>query len=604
MKNTIVRITAILLLLCMFTLSFFSCSNNELLETKPGSESSTDATQPSTSASTDTEKETDPAGIISFFKDGKYVAKMIRSDLASDTDKTLYNRLKAAFKAKTSKAVSNSTDFVASGSTLDNSAAILVGNTAYPESQDTMKSLKKGQAVAKIVNNKYVIAYYNNESLVMLLNKLEEKIANASSEEIVIDSTWNLSAQAAALDTYIKLPNFEGKSLGSAIDLGQGSDLYIVNNATKAKYDTYTTELVKLGFQLYTINNVADNEFSTFITENQIINVMFLKNSSEIRIIEDSRETIELPGIKSENVYTAKGQPSFTMMGISDAGYPGGMSFIYKLADGTFFIIDGGMCANRTGSNECKGDPSVNRLFKTLRELADDPDKIVISGWLITHIHNDHAGAFIDLAEKPEYTKYITIKKVIYSQPADSDMTDSNQPKRLNWMPDALKQLNLTPAVKAHPGQVFFFADLKLTILGCHDLVKPDKIARHNNASIVSMVEFGGKKTLFLADAEGASNEKLKTLYGSELDADIVQVAHHGYSNTNAGIVYQYVTPSIVLWPIQTSDWKSGDNVYNVSFNKTYFNKSGISHYVGGDANTTFENFSTWTPTRSNWKPS
>ena len=60
MKNTIVRITAVLLLLCMFTLSFFSCSNNELLETKPGSESSTDATQPSTSASTDKEKETNP----------------------------------------------------------------------------------------------------------------------------------------------------------------------------------------------------------------------------------------------------------------------------------------------------------------------------------------------------------------------------------------------------------------------------------------------------------------------------------------------------------------------------------------------------------------
>ena len=137
------------------------------------------------------------------------------------------------------------------------------------------------------------------------------------------------------------------------------------------------------------------------------------------------------------------------------------------------------------------------------------------------------------MAKDTKYTDKITVKKVIYSQPADSDMTDSNQPKRLNWMPDALKKLKITKTVKAHPGQVFFFADLKLIILGCHDLVKPDKIARHNNASIVSMVEFGGKKTLFLADAEGASNEKLKTLYGSELDADIVQVAHHGLEHTH-----------------------------------------------------------------------
>ena len=108
---------------------------------------------------------------------------------------------------------------------------------------------------------------------------------------------------------------------------------------------------------------------------------------------------------------------------------------------------------------------------------------------------------------------------------------------------------------------------------------------------------------LFLADAEGDSNEKLKLHYGSALDADILQVAHHGYNNTNAGIVYPYVTPQIVLWPIQTSDWKSGDNVYNISFNLTYLNKSGITHYCAGAANITFGNLSTWTPTKQNWKP-
>jgi hypothetical protein len=50
------------------------------------------------------------------------------------------------------------TDFVISGATLDNSSAILVGETAYEESKSVYESLKKGEAVAKIVNNKYVIA--------------------------------------------------------------------------------------------------------------------------------------------------------------------------------------------------------------------------------------------------------------------------------------------------------------------------------------------------------------------------------------------------------------------------------------------------------------
>ena len=603
MKNAITKVIAILLLLCAFPFALFSCiSDNEPEETS--SDIATEAlTDSEVSSETEKATETDVNGNLTVFKNGKYVIHFIYSESPSDIEKNAYSNVRSAFKAKTGKTPAALTDFVAEGKELDNSAAILVGKTAYTESQDIYKTLKEGQAIAKVVNNKYVIAFSTTDSFAQLLTKLKAKITKANAEEIVIDSTWNIEIEAPVIPNAIELPAFDGKILNTPIDLGQDSKLYIMSDATHQNYIDYTSALEKAGFVFYTMNEIAENEYSTFITQKQIINVMYLKNANEVRIIEDDRDKIDLPGLKSDNVYTISAMPSFTMMGISDAGYPGGMSFIYKLADGTFFIIDGGMCANRTGSNECHGDPSVNRLFKTLQTLADDPDNIVISGWLITHIHNDHAGAFIDMAEKSNYLSKITIKQVIYSQPADSDMTDGNQPRRLNWMPDALEKMKISKTVKAHPGQVFYFADLKLTILGCHDLVKPTKISRHNNASIVSMVEFGNQKMLFMADAEGDSNAKLELLYGSELDADILQVAHHGYNNTNAGIVYKYVTPSIVLWPIQTSDWKSGDNVYNIAFNKQYLDKSGIKHYVGGAANTTFENLSTWVPTKENWKP-
>ena len=607
MKDAITRVIAILLLFCTFSIALLSCSTDDSTEiysdTDNNNNNGTSQQASETPTDSTVSKETDAKGTLTVFKNGKYLVNFIRSDNPTEDAKKAYNSIKTAFKVKTGKTAPTLTDFVAEGTALDDSAAILIGKTNYPESQGVYKTLKEGQAIAKVVNNKYVVAFSNADSLTELITKLKAKINSAKAEEIVIDSTWEIKAEVKLIPESLELPSFNGEALNSSIDLGQDSKLYIFSNTTQQKYEEYVEKLKKAGFEFYTSNEIASNMFSTFITQKQIINVMYLKNSNEVRIIEDSREKIDLPGLKSENVYTSTSMPSFTMMGISDAGYPGGMSFIYKLMDGTFFIIDGGMCANREGSNECSGDPSINRLFKTLQSLADDPNNIVISGWLITHIHNDHAGAFIDLAEKSNYLSKITIKKVIYSQPADSDMTDGNQPRRLNWMPNALSKMKIEKTVKAHPGQVFYFADLKLTILGCHDLVKPAKISRHNNASIVSMVEFSNKKMLFLADAEGDSNAKLELLYGSELDADILQVAHHGYNNTNAGIVYKYVTPSIVLWPIQTSDWKSGDNVYNVSFNKQYFDKTGIKHYVGGAANTTFENLSTWLPTKENWKP-
>lgn len=607
MNKKIIKAISIALLLCMLPLALFSCASDESTETLPASESESSDNSAQENNKGDVGKETDKEGTITLFKNGDYVANVIRAELASDTDMTLYSRIRAAIKAKTGKTVSTVTDFVAAGETLDNSSAILVGETDYEESKTVYASLEKGTAVAKIVNNKYVIAYENNESLQKLLVKLEEKIGSMAAEEIVIDSTWEFKTESAKLVESIKLPNYNGKALGTAIDIGQASVLYIIDNTTLLEYAAYLKDLEGLGFKTYTSNTIESNHFKTYTTDTQIVNVMFLANANQVRIIQDSRDSIELPALKSENVYTKTSTPSFTMMGISDAGYPGGMSFIYKLSDGTFFIIDGGICKNRgtndNESDECSGEPSVHRLYKTLRELADNPDKIVISGWLITHIHNDHAGSFIDLADETGYLKNITIEQVIYSQPADSDMTDGKMPNRRNWMPNALSKMKIEKTVKAHPGQVFYFADLTLTILSTHDLVKPTKIARHNNASIVSLVEFGEKKALYLADAEGDANAQLVKHYSTTLDTDIVQVAHHGYNNTNANIVYPYVTPSIVLWPIQTADYKSGDDVYNLSLNKQYFNKSGISNYCAGDANTTFENLTNWVPTKTNWKP-
>ena len=497
MKKSIFKILSVFLLSCIFSLSLFSCASNENSETESDSAKESES-------STEIVEETDAAGTITVFKNGAYVTRIVRSELADGSDKTAYNRIKAAFKSKTGKNAATSTDFVAAGATLDDSSAILVGKTDYAETKTVYDSLEKGQAVATVVNNKYVVAYSNTESLIKLLSTLEEKIASVSAEEIVIDSTWEIKVSVAALVESVKLPNFNGASLGEAIDIGQGSELYIISNTTQEKYAAYTTDLINLGFKLYTTNKIADNEYSTFITDTQIVNVMYLKNSQEVRITQDNRMNISLPGLSSENTYTATSNSSFTMMGISNTGYPGGMAFIYKLADGTFFIIDGGICANRTGSTDTSISSSI-RLFTTLQALADDPNNIVISGWLITHVHNDHVGSFIDMADNAQYKSKVTVNKVIYSQPSDADMKapGGNMTKRLNWIPDAVAKWNIKNVVKAHPGQMFYFADLKLTILGTHDLVKPKTLTSHNNASVVSMVEFGGKTALYLADSEG-----------------------------------------------------------------------------------------------------
>ena len=165
MKAKITRAIAILLLLCAFPLALFSCSDTNVQETNDtqGQESETP---------TETVKETDAEGTLTLFKNGAYVAKIIRGEFATENEKTAYNRVKAAFKSKTGKSLTTTTDFVAAGAELDNSSAILVGETEYEESKNVYESLEKGSAIAKIVNNKYVVAFSDSDSLVKLLNSL------------------------------------------------------------------------------------------------------------------------------------------------------------------------------------------------------------------------------------------------------------------------------------------------------------------------------------------------------------------------------------------------------------------------------------------------
>ena len=103
MNKKIIKALTFMLLLCMLPISLFACANEETSETLPSESGTSNNSTPANKESNtpDAEKETDKAGTITLFKNGSYVAKIIRADNASSTDMTLYSRIRAAFKAKT-----------------------------------------------------------------------------------------------------------------------------------------------------------------------------------------------------------------------------------------------------------------------------------------------------------------------------------------------------------------------------------------------------------------------------------------------------------------------------------------------------------------------
>ena len=435
------------------------------------------------------------------------------------------------------------------------------------------------------------------------------------------------------------------------IDIGQDSYMHVVKNTTPEEYENFKAALEKEGFVLYTTNTIGKNKFATYITETQIVNVMLVYydydetnktdfggkaavDHYEVRVMEDNRFMFDLPGLEKDNVYADGGYASFSMISDEKITYAGRMGYVYQLADGSFFIIDGGVT---------RDDPNLSSapvLMALLEEFAPDPNNIVIAAWFMTHMHDDHIGAYYDISRNEEYASKVKIEKLIHNMPSESEMAIQDKYKFDNGTQDISTTINnaagsterqeefneatakLRPEqkFKAHPGQVFYIRDLTLTIYCSQDLLLYSTIPSasvsknfesnpwHNSASIVSMVNYQGKDMLFFGDSHVYSFKyMINPIYRNDLKADILQVAHHGYADTRADLINQYIQPEYVLWPVKRAhyDGKNPDGsiyyeggkpysgVKDVAFNAVFFNDPNIKNiYHEKDFCITIDDFS------------
>lgn len=556
------RILAFMLILATICSVFASCATNLDAE---GSDSASDGLGAD--------------GSITIFANGAYQAKIIHD--GTPIGKSVCEQLTKIISDFTGVPLTSEDSYAAYSG-----PAILVGETTYAESIAALSKLTGDQASASLSGNKYVVIFTSEELAEQLLNSFKSTLAaKASPTEIKINSDWTITAGASAnkstnkntsassnltgnttfdestLKASATLPN-----LGTGYDAGQGSKTYIKKSATKSTFTTLCSDLEKNGFKKYTANSIGDNLFATYLTKAQIVHVMFFPNKSEIRTAVDKRGTgtsgFALAGLSGDNKYTKKTNPSLTLCEIENADWPGGLCMIYKLSDGRFFVVDSGI-----GGRSDNGGSSSGWIYASLAKHADDPKNIQVAAWLITHIHSDHAGGLYDMAlgwyqkngsstkhkvMPQECTQWIKIDKIIYNAP--KKLPDAN---RDGWMETIIKAFNVKNVVKAHPGQVFYISDLTLTIYASLDLIiEQSGIDNTNEHSVVSRAEFNGKTILMLGDTFPKVNKEIATIYKDLLKSDVLQVAHHGYDNTDAATVNKYCNPSIVLWPVSTGDMR------------------------------------------------
>ena len=91
------------------------------------------------------------------------------------------------------------------------------------------------------------------------------------------------------------------------------------------------------------------------------------------------------------------------------------------------------------------------------------------------------------------------------------------------------------------PGNIYQLGEMKLTVLFPDSLIA-DKMENINNASIVFRLDYYNYSFLFTGDAEIQAERILSNL-DSLLQADVVNVGHHGSSTSSIGSMVKHVSP-------------------------------------------------------------
>lgn len=262
-----------------------------------------------------------------------------------------------------------------------------------------------------------------------------------------------------------------------------------------------------------------------------------IKIESSQNICEDSSYLNSLKGIGyfGEN----RVAPLVTQVRTAYFSMDCGMCYVIRLFDGRFVILD----AN-TGEYE-----ENQRLFDVLNSQNVN-EKIIIAAWFFSHAHLDHIGGFADFVTK--YKNEIVLQNVLYSWPMEDKVYPLNEVGKavLNCFEEKISEIKGETAVHTpHTQEEYNFGGVNFKVLfTCADLY-PEFIPNFNDSSLVFMADFSGRKILFLGDAQKQASDCIcQNFETKELECELLQVGHHGYSG-GSDALYKAANPDALLWP-------------------------------------------------------
>ena len=327
---------------------------------------------------------------------------------------------------------------------------------------------------------------------------------------------------------------------------------HIFQNTSAAAYITYLNALEEDGWQQYS-NNIIEgtNLFATYTKEERSLYCYYISSKNRTYIVSSPNQNLEVR--EQDNQYETVCTPLLTQIQLKCEQYAGGMSYLFRLSDGRFIVVDGGY--NEAAYYQAK------TLYSIMQE-QNVLEKPTIAAWILTHPHSDHIGTATDFL-RTYTTADVEIQQFIYNFPSkadstiDEDLTDVNDTACLPTFLLALDMLWPDMRITiCHTGQEYYFADAKIEFLFTIEDYYPDSVAvlssnNVNGASAIFTVEIGGQKTMILGDCAEDESKALVEMWGSYLKSDIMQASHHCQRGGTVAL-YEAIDPTVVLAPLPT----------------------------------------------------
>ena len=245
------------------------------------------------------------------------------------------------------------------------------------------------------------------------------------------------------------------------------------------------------------------------------------------------------------------------------------MGYILKTDDDKIIVVDGG------------GTISAPYLESYLKQFGG-----TVHNWIITHGHQDHMGALVEILD----SKSITIERLIHAPPT-LEWVNKHEPisnETYSRFLKSVEKANISVLVPENYSEIVLGDGIQMEVISSINLnIVQNAI---NNSSLVFKISSKSKSILFLGDMGRQGGEKiLESTDVDKLKSDYVQMAHHGQHGVEKEF-YEAIQADYALWPAPIWLWenRADGKGYNTGNFKTFvvrewMDELGIlKNYVSG----------------------